>query len=108
MNSEKTLLSIKNYCLTNSGNEQIWKNKDTTYQWTRGRDTENGMINGVVRKLAGVDINGNNIWVVAGSLKIKPDGFIDRFTGMPKKQQKLFTGITKIVTIAESKVLETA
>lgn len=108
MNSEKTLLSIKDFCITNSGNEQIWKNKETTYQWTRGRDTESGMINGVIRKLAGVDSNGNNIWVVAGSLKINSDGSIVRFTGMPKKQQKLFTGIAKIVTIAESKVLETA
>ena len=90
MNAEQTLLNIKQHCLAVSGDEQIWFNKDTHYHWNRGRDTATGLVNGVVRKLAGVDAAGNQIWTVAGSFKIDEHGAILRFTGMPKKLQKTF------------------
>jgi hypothetical protein len=45
----------------------------------------------VVRKLAGIDASGYQIWVVAGSFKIAPDGAIIRFTGLPKALQKQLT-----------------
>jgi len=90
MNAENTLIKVKQYCLANSGDEQVWTNKGTTYYWNRGKDTSTGLINGVVRKLAGVDATGAKIWVVAGSLKIAASGQVLRFTGIPSKVQKTF------------------
>ena len=90
MNAEYTLTQLKLFCINQSKDEQVWTNKGTTYHWNRGKDTATGMINGVVRKLAGEDANGNKIWVVAGSIKINPDGTIARFTGIPSKVQKTF------------------
>jgi hypothetical protein len=90
MNAEHTLTQLKLWCSNQSGDEQIWANKGVTYHWNRGKDTATGLINGVVRKLAGVDANGSKIWVVAGSLKIDQTGTILRFTGIPKKIQKTF------------------
>ena len=90
MNAENTVTQLKLWCIAQTGNEQIWTNKDTTYQWNRGKDTATGLINGVVRKLAGIDAGGHQIWVVAGSLKINPNGTVARFTGIPSKVQKTF------------------
>ena len=90
MSAEHTLTQIKVWCIKQSKDEQIWTNKDTTYFWNRGKDTASGLINGVVRKLAGVDAQGHKIWVVAGSFKIDPGGPILRFTGIPRKVQKTF------------------
>jgi hypothetical protein len=90
MNAEYTLTQIKVHCVKDSGDEQIWTNKGTTYYWNRGRDTANGLVNGVVRKLAGIDANNEKIWVVAGSFKIAANGQILRFTGIPSKTQKTF------------------
>ena len=90
MNAEYTLTQLKIWCIAQLGDEQTWTNKGTTYHWNRGKDTSTGLINGVVRKLAGTDANGTKIWVVAGSLKINPNGTIARFTGIPSKVQKTF------------------
>ncbi len=90
MNAEYTLTQLKLWCIAQSGNEQIWTNKGTTYHWNRGKDTATGLVNGVVRKLAGIDAAGKQIWVVAGSLKINPNGTVTRFTGIPSKVQKTF------------------
>lgn len=87
MLAENTLINIKRFCLASSKDEQIWTNKGTTYYWNRGKDTSTGLINGVVRKLAGIDATGYQIWVVAGSIKISPNGEILRFTGLPRKVQ---------------------
>lgn len=96
MNAEYTLTQIKVFCIKDSGDEQIWTNKGTTYYWNRGRDTSTGLVNGVVRKLAGVDANGSKIWVVAGSFKINEHGTILRFTGLPKKLQKTFEPVHQV------------
>ena len=96
MNAETTLLNVRQYCLSNSRDFQIWTNKDTTYHWNRGKDTASGLINGVVRKLAGIDPTGRQIWVVAGSLKISPNGTILRWTGIPRKLQVTFEPVTSI------------
>jgi hypothetical protein len=90
MSAEYTLTQLKLWCIAQSKDEQIWTNKGTTYYWNRGKDTSTGLINGVVRKLAGIDASGEKIWVVAGSIKIDPNGQILRFTGIPKKVQKTF------------------
>ena len=89
-NAEHTLTQLKLWCIAQSKDEQIWFNKDTTYHWNRGKDTPTGLINGVVRKLAGIDPAGKQIWVVAGSFKINPNGTVARFTGIPSKVQKSF------------------
>ena len=89
-NAEHTLTQLKLWCIAQSKDEQIWTNKGTTYYWNRGKDTSTGLINGVVRKLVGRDAQGAQIWVVAGSLKINPNGTIARFTGIPSKVQKTF------------------
>jgi len=87
MSVENTLRSLSNYCFINSGDTQVWQGKSGTYHWNQGKTTASGLINGVVRKLAGIDNNGNKIWVVAGSFKIDHDGSILRFTGIPRKMQ---------------------
>jgi hypothetical protein len=89
-NAEHTLAQVKLWCIAQSKDEQIWFNKDATYHWNRGKDTPTGLINGVVRKLAGIDPSGKQIWVVAGSLKIAANGQVLRFTGIPSKVQKTF------------------
>lgn len=90
MSVEKTIEALKQYCTKNSGDifGQIWQGNKSTYHWNIGKYTLNGTLNGVVRKLAGIDANGAQIWVVAGSFKIAPNGTILRFTGLPKKIQK--------------------
>jgi hypothetical protein len=88
MTAEDTLKIFKEYCKSNSGDEHVWTPKETTYQWSRGNLTSTGIINGVVRKLAGIDVSGRQIWTVAGSLKIAANGTILRFTGVGVKLQR--------------------
>lgn len=89
MSAEKTIEALKEFCTKNSGDVfgQTWQGNKATYHWNIGKYAANGILNGVVRKLAGIDANGSQIWVVAGSLKIDPNGKILRFTGLPKKFQ---------------------
>ena len=87
MNAFDTIDAVKKFCLTNSGSEQNWQGNKSSYHWNIGKETQAGVLNGVVRKLAGIEASGNQIWVVAGSFKIAPDGTILRFTGLPKKVQ---------------------
>lgn len=88
MSAQNTLNNLESFCQTNSGSPNSWQGKSGTYQWKRGKDTAIGLVNGVVRKLAGIDATGLQIWVVAGSFKIEPNGTILRFTGLPKDLQK--------------------
>ena len=60
-----------------------------------------GIVNGVVRKLAGIDATGRQIWVVAGSFKITPQGEIIRFTGLPKKTQVTLNAVETPVLEAQ-------
>ena len=87
MNAYDTIESLKQFCKTNSSNEQTWQGNKSSYYWNIGKETQAGILNGVVRKLAGIEAGGNQIWVVAGSFKIAPNGDILRFTGLPKKVQ---------------------
>lgn len=104
MNPEQTILKLKQFCIAQSGDEQIWTNKGTTYHWNRGRDSATGLVNGVVRKLAGTDANGCKIWVVAGSFKISPHGAIERFTGIPRKVQTTFEPVPVAIEIVQHQV----
>jgi hypothetical protein len=85
MNADSTIKAVKQFCKANSGDEQLWTGNSATYHWNLGKTTNQGIVNGVVRKLAGIDASGTQIWVVAGSLKIMPNGDVARFTGMNKK-----------------------
>jgi hypothetical protein len=91
MSAEKTIDALKKFCTDNSGDTlgQTWHGNKSTYHWNTGKYTADGTLNGVVRKLAGVEASGAQIWVVAGSFKIAASGAILRFTGLPKKTQKV-------------------
>ena len=90
MSADKTIEALKEFCTRNSGDAlgQVWQGNKSTYHWNIGKVAATGIVNGVVRKLAGVDASGHQIWAVAGSFKIDPSGRILRFTGLPKKYQK--------------------
>jgi hypothetical protein len=89
MSVDTTIEAIKEFCTKNSGDPlgQTWIGNKSTYHWNRGKISADGTLNGVVRKLAGIDASGHQIWVVAGSFKISSNGTILRFTGLPKKFQ---------------------
>lgn len=99
MNTEQVIKSLKEFCVKSSGDAlgQTWHGKSGTYFWNRGRDNSKGEVNGVVRKLAGIDASGTQIWVVAGSFKILPSGEIVRFTGLSKKDWKLIQTMSQEV-----------
>ena len=88
MTALHTLTQLKNFCNTGTGDDHIGTNNGTTYQWSISKSTSTDTTNGVIRKLAGIDSHGRQIWVVAGSLKIDSTGAILRFTGLPRKVQK--------------------
>lgn len=105
MTAEKTLESLTQFCIKSSGDGFTWHGKSGTYQWNVGRENSSGLVNGVVRKLAGVDASGKQIWTVAGSFKINEHGTILRFTGLPKKLQKSLEPVHQVVatqTVAET------
>ncbi len=102
MSTDTVIENLSNFCKANSGDPQIWVNKGTTYHWNRGRDSSTGIVNGVVRKLAGIDASGVQIWVVAGSFKITPQGEIVRFTGMPKKVQVTLNAVQAPVSVQQT------
>jgi hypothetical protein len=108
MSAENTIWALQDYCTKNSGDAfgQIWQGKNATYHWNTGRPTPGGLVNGVVRKLAGIDASGTQIWVVAGSFKIDANGTILRFTGLPKKDQAMLSNLGSITFKASQIVKE--
>jgi hypothetical protein len=94
MSVDNTISALEQHCVNNSGYADQWAGKSATYCWTLGKTTEEGIVNGVVRKLAGVSAAGAPILTVAGSFKIAPNGEILRFTGLPKKVQKTIQSIS--------------
>ena len=99
MSLTTTIAALHSFCENNSGDFQIWEGNNGTYHWNFGKVTADGITNGVVRKLAGIDVSGKKIWVVAGSLKIDAVGVITRFTGMSKAQQKIISSVSETVEI---------
>lgn len=104
MSVELVLNSVKQHCLSSSGDSQSWIGNNGTYQWNRGKTAVDGTVNGVVRKLAGKDDTGTNIWVVAGSFKILTNGTIVRWTGLSKKIYNVLNQISTEATFQEVKV----
>lgn len=106
MNSDITINAVKKFCKANSSDEQIWSGNTGTYHWNIGKVTAQGIVNGVVRKLAGIDVSGKQIWVVAGSLKVSPTGEILRFTGLNKKLVGQVLALREVhVTVSESETV---
>jgi len=102
-----TINALENYCKNNSGSPETWHGRAGTYKWSLGKVTRNGILNGVVRKVAAQDVQGSQIWVVAGSFKIDPSGKILRFTGISRKDQITIEGIAAITAKATSIVNDT-
>lgn len=104
MTVERTIESLKQFCTANSNDTfgQTWQGKGGTYYWNRGKTAADGTVNGVVRKLAGIDASGKQIWVVAGSLKIAATGEILRFTGLAKKDQKAVQQVITPILMPEA------
>lgn len=101
MSFANTIQALQQWSKQNSGDPHIWNGNAGTYQWSIGKTTRLGILNGVVRKLAGADLQGTKIWVVAGSFKINEAGNILRFTGLARKDQLLIEGIAAILAKAE-------
>jgi hypothetical protein len=101
MSAENTIESLKKFCTASSGDTlgQTWHGNKATYHWNIGKYDSQGTLNGVVRKLAGIDANGTQIWVVAGSFKISPAGKILRFTGLVKKMQAIVEQTATPITL---------
>lgn len=106
MSFEKTIEALKEFCTQSSGDAlgQIWQGNKATYRWNTGKIGKSGELNGVVRKLAGIDAVGHHIWVVAGSFKIGSNGEILRFTGLPKKFQQQV--LSKVVCTIDTSVTD--
>lgn len=96
MSVKDTLSALESYCTNSTGNPSKWQGKSGLYQWWLGRQSKDGITNGVVRKFAGVALDGKELWAVAGSFKIKDSGEIIRFTGLPKKIQAIIQAVTVI------------
>jgi hypothetical protein len=101
MSAENTIESLKKFCTASSGDTlgQTWHGNKATYHWNIGKYDSQGTLNGVVRKLAGIDASGTQIWVVAGSFKISPAGKILRFTGLVKKMQAIVEQTATPITL---------
>jgi len=95
--SIEVLENIKSICRNEWGEENVYEGPSGKYKWEVGRDTGNGIINGVVRKFVAEDKDGNEIYTVAGSFKIDSDGEVSRWTGLPRRYQKEASSLVKEV-----------
>ena len=93
--SKEVLDNIKSICRTTWGDESVYEGPSGKYKWELGRDTGNGIINGVVRKFIAEDKDGNEIYTVAGSFKINHDGEVTRWTGLPRRYQREASDLVK-------------
>jgi hypothetical protein len=93
--STEVLENIKTICRNEWGDESVYEGPSGKYKWEVGRDTGNGIINGVVRKFVAEDKDGNEIYTVAGSFKINSDGEVSRWTGLPRRFQKEASELAK-------------
>jgi hypothetical protein len=89
--AEHVIELFKQHCANSTGVPNSWIGKSNTYQFEIGRPTANGTINGVIRKLAGIDVSGRQIWAVAGSIKVDLEGEFHRGTGIPRSLMKDLT-----------------
>lgn len=108
MSAENIIKELGKFCEASTGDFMRWQGRSGHYHWNRGRDKSTGEINGVVRKLAGIDATGHQIWVVAGSFKIAANGTIQRFTGLSKENWKqLQSAAVTPITVPVTQTVET-
>ena len=106
--AEHVIELFKEHCVKSTGVANSWHGKSNTYQFEIGRPTANGTINGVIRKLAGIDASGRQIWAVAGSIKVDIDGEFQRGTGIPRTLMKELTSTGIFLYEQEKKAATTA
>jgi hypothetical protein len=98
MNKAEYVIELfKEHCTKSTGLTNSWVGKSNTYQFELGRPTANGTINGVIRKLAGIDVSGRQIWSVAGSIKVDIEGEFHRGTGIPRSLMKELTSTAQFL-----------
>jgi hypothetical protein len=102
--AEHAIELFKEHCVKSTGTTNTWIGKSNTYQFEIGRPTANGTINGVIRKLAGTDVSGRQIWAVAGSIKVDINGEFHRGTGIPRSLMKDITSQAEFLYEQEKKV----
>ena len=95
--SKEVLENIRTICRTTWGDDNVYEGPSGKYKWEVGRDTGNGIINGVVRKMVAEDKDGNEIYTVAGSFKINDNGEVARWTGLPRRFQKEASEMAKTI-----------
>lgn len=95
--AEYAIELFKEHCNKSTGTQNSWVGKSNTYQFEIGRPTANGTINGVIRKLAGIDVSGRQIWAVAGSIKVDIEGEFHRGTGIPRSLMKEITSTAQFL-----------
>jgi hypothetical protein len=101
--AEHVIQLFKEHCTKSTGQPNSWVGKSNTYQFEIGRPTANGTINGVIRKLAGIEASGRQIWVVAGSIKVDIEGEFHRGTGIPRSLMKELTSTATFLYDQEKK-----
>lgn len=106
--AEHVIELFKDHCIKSTGIANQWIGKSNTYQFEIGRPTANGTINGVIRKLAGTDVSGKQIWAVAGSIKVDLEGEFHRGTGIPRSLMKDMTGTATFLYEQEKTAAATA
>ena len=109
MNKAEHVIGLfKEHCIKSTGTANSWIGKSNTYQFEIGRPTANGTINGVIRKLAGTDVSGKQIWAVAGSIKVDIEGEFHRGTGIPRALMKEMTSTATFLYDQEKSAKQTA
>ena len=101
--AEHVIELFKEHCIKSTGTPNSWVGKSNTYQFEIGRPTASGTINGVIRKLAGIDVSGRQIWAVAGSIKVDIQGEFHRGTGIPRSLMKEITSQAEFLYEQEKK-----
>lgn len=105
--AEHVIELFKEHCVKSTGVANQWIGKSSTYQFEIGRPTANSTINGVIRKLAGIEASGRQIWAVAGSIKVDVDGEFHRGTGIPRALMKELTSTATFLYEQEKKASTT-
>ena len=77
------------------GDENVYEGPLGKYKWEVGRDTGNGITNGVVRKFIAEDKEGNEIYTVLVLFKTNHDGSVTRWTGLSRRFQKEASELAK-------------
>ena len=82
MNNAQLVLDKIQSTLCHEGT--TYQGRSGTFMFVQGKTTEEGTINGVIKKLHTQE-DGSIVSKTAGSFKVLADGTVTRFTGIPTK-----------------------